>query len=425
MKNIRKMHNVILIVILGILLGFILLLLAYLLPASRMKSNVEKSTYSFYMEGTYRRIIDKYESTKLDNYTDAIMLESAMYDGNESIIEKVMDVYRYNNNEEGSPSEQLVKYFSKDDIQWDRVSYHNYWHGYLLVLKPMLLFFDYADIRMINIAAQFALLIIIAYLLTKRNLGKFIFPFFTSILVIMPITVSLSLQFSTIFYIFIIAIIIMLLFHEKLKERYIYFFLILGMITSFMDFLTTPILTLGMPIVLLIILNKNNWKEDIKDIIKLCVAWGIGYAGMWVGKWILSSILLNRNVMEEAFNKILQRTGNQTSQGSFSWDLVLRRNIDMVITIPNIIIIGINLLKGLYELCKNKVWKEKKSFLKLIPFIFIASMPFAWYLFAKNHSMIHYWFTYRGLAMTIFSILTGIVVITSKGYTNPKEIANK
>ena len=37
------------------------------------------------------------------------------------------------------------------------VDYARYWHGYLLFLKPLLLFFSLSDIRMMNAALQLIL----------------------------------------------------------------------------------------------------------------------------------------------------------------------------------------------------------------------------------------------------------------------------
>ena len=61
----------------------------------------------------------------------------------------------------------------------------------------------------------------------------------------------------------------MLLFHEKLKNKYGYFFLIIGMMTSFFDLLTYPVATFGIPIILFFILENKSLKEGIKDISEL------------------------------------------------------------------------------------------------------------------------------------------------------------
>ena len=77
------------------------------------------------------------------------------------------------------------------------------------------------------------------------------------------------MQFSSVLYIFLIAMIVMLLFHEKLKNKYGYFFLIIGMMTSFFDLLTYPVATFGIPIILFFILeNKSLGPNEVGDIKK-------------------------------------------------------------------------------------------------------------------------------------------------------------
>lgn len=410
MRNIKKIINIGLILVLGIIVGFTLIVLTYLLPTNRIKENVEESIYTFYKEKEYYSIIDRYPNTQLDNYTDAIMISNAMYDGNENVIDKAMKVYR-NNTLEGGPAEQLVKYFCEKNIEWGTTTYSHYWHGYLVFLKPALLFINYPDIKAINQIIQTFLIVWICYLLVKRNYKEIIFPFLTAILSISPGIIALSMQFSTVMYITLIAIIVMLLFHEKLQKKYIYFFLILGMITSYADFLTCPILTLGMPMIVLVILNKNDWKKDIKDIIILSIIWGIGYLGMWASKWIISSILLREDLISNALSKILERTADKNIHGTFTKLDVLKRNLEMIITVPNVLMIIFNYIYITYKSIKAKIWNKRKQYLKIIPFCIIAVMPFAWYILASNHSMIHYWFTYRSLAVAILAILSGFIAV--------------
>lgn len=410
MKNIKKLVNFGLILILGILLGVALIVVAYMLPTNRIKENIKKSINTFEDEGPYCVVVNGYIGTQLDNFTDTIMLSNAIYDGNDSIIEKSMKIYRYKYSGE-NPTEQLVQSFLDKEIITDKISYSQYWHGYLVFLKPILLFFSYSDIRIINQIVQVLLIVLISYLLAKRNINEHIPPFIIGILSIVPGVVSLSLQFSTTMYIFLISIAIVLIFYEKLKEKYIYLFLILGMITSFLDFLTCPILTLGMPMIYLIILNKDNWKKDLINIIRFSIMWGIGYAGMWMGKWIISSILLQENLITDALDKILERTSNENAYGSFTRNAVIKRNLELILTIPNILMIVANFIYIFYKSIKMKLWKNKRQYLKILPFTIIASMPFAWYFLVSNHSFIHYWFTYRNLAISIVAILSGITIV--------------
>lgn len=418
----KKITNICLILISGIILGFLLMILTYCLPTDAIKENVKESVYTFIKEGTYYRVVSGYESSQLDNYTDAIMLSNAFYDGNEDIINKAIQVYRYTNNSEEYPTNQLVDFFMEQNMEWEKTSYSRYWHGYLVFLKPILLFFDYSDIRMINQVIQTLLIAFIIMLSIKRGLKQLVVPFIIAILSIVPSTIALSLQFSTTFYISLLSIIVILLFYEKLKNKEIYLFLIIGMVTSFFDFLTSPILTFGMPLVYLIVLNQNDWKKDLKNIVVLTIMWGIGYIGMWAGKWIITCIVLQENVMTMVFDKIVERASGKTSVGNFNRLDMLNYNLNMIKTASNSIIFSAYLVYIICKAIKQKIWEKENEYIKAIPFFMIAIIPLMWYIFASNHSYVHYWFTYRNLAVTIFSILIGITIALFK--IEPKSIKN-
>ena len=415
MKNMtKKLIRGLIILISGIIVAMLLMIFTYLLPTGRITKNVENSTYSFYKEGTYNRIIAECENTQLDNFTDAIMLSKAMYVGEENAIEKAVNVYSYRT-EKGSPAEQLIKYCNERDSQdWEKTSYFQYWHGYLIFLKPLLIFLKYYDIRMINGCLQMLLVVAIIYLMTKRKLEKFILPFCIALFVISPITTGMSMQFSSVLYIFLIAMIVMLLFHEKLKNKYGYFFLIIGMMTSFFDLLTYPVATFGIPIILFFILENKSLKEGIKDLIIYGLAWIVGYAGMWAGKWILSSILLKENMFIPAIEKMMERTGNETINGNFTRLTVLKLNTKMITNVPNILITVIYIIYLSIKAIIQRVKISFKNIKNVLCFILIATIPIAWYIVAGQHSIIHYWFTYRSLIVTAFAGLVFITILLSK-----------
>lgn len=60
--------------------------------------------------------------------------------------------------------------------------------------------------------------------------------------------------------------------------------MIVGMITSYVDFLTAPLLTLGIPLVYLMLLQFREYREESykKNLLTMLTAsglWGVGYLG--------------------------------------------------------------------------------------------------------------------------------------------------
>lgn len=58
--------------------------------------------------------------------------------------------------------------------------------------------------------------------------------------------------------------------------------------TSFFDFLTFPIVSLGIPLVIVIDeLADRKFVDKIRSVIILSISWGMGYAEFWALKWVL------------------------------------------------------------------------------------------------------------------------------------------
>ena len=63
-----------------------------------------------------------------------------------------------------------------------------------------------------------------------------------------------------------------------------------------MDFLTTPILTLGFPLVVFIAVNKE--KDRLKTLFTQSFIWLLGYASIWASKWLIGWILTGENIID-------------------------------------------------------------------------------------------------------------------------------
>ena len=72
-----------------------------------------------------------------------------------------------------------------------------------------------------------------------------------------PEVIGLSMQYAPIFFIMLISVFILLKFKDKLLENnnLIYYFLIIGMATSFFDLLTYPLITLRTPLIFYLLLE--------------------------------------------------------------------------------------------------------------------------------------------------------------------------
>ena len=77
------------------------------------------------------------------------------------------------------------------------------------------------------------------------------------------------------------------------------------------------------------------------------------------------------------------------------------------------LIIGVILLALIiYLICSHK----RNWFQRIIPLLFVALFPYIWFFVFANHSQLHYFYTYRIQAVTLFALFaaTGNAVSLKK-----------
>lgn len=422
MKVIKHIMILISVLVIGIIAGGCLLIGVYCLPVSAMRVNVEKD-FSLFGTDMVVRLYENYTATQPDNYTDAIMLSNAIYESGEeteSVVTQSIMVYRHA--VEGmDPCENLVSYFEKD-FRYQKEAYHWYWHGYLIFLKPLLLLLSYQNIRILNGCLLTAGVLWILYLMKKRNIIRYVIAFSGAVLALYPMVIPMSLQFATMCYICIVSV-ILLLGSKEVQKKVIFLFLIQGMATAYFDLLTYPLLALGMTLAFLCLLREEEKAEKsiLAEGIAGCVHWGIGYAGMWIGKWVWGTILLRQNLFTKAIEKLRERTGYVEDADRFTiWD-VYRRNFSVFVNGPAVILF-ILAVAGCFFLGymgKESILSEKRR--GIISLLLVGMMPLMWYVFAANHSYIHFWFTFRIISVSVFAGLCLVVKTGTYGKIKMKK----
>lgn len=343
-KNIRKsfvksIAKMILILAGGIMLGFAALCLVHLLPVERMHQNLVEGREAI---NAHAQIIPGYVSTSIDNYTDCIMLNEAICPINVSLIEKVIYNYQVNYHRQYDQQENLLRYLDGEQ-GYGYQGYTHYWGGHQVILKLLLLVFDYADILVFNMILQTLLVVLVVIGLYKTGKGNIILPFMVAILSIMPITIAVCLQFCDIYYIMLAGSALIVWRYDKIrKDRMYLLFIVLGMCTGYFDFLTYPLVSLGIPIVLfLTYIDEEALYSKMFYIIQCSITWCVGYVGMWSGKWMLGSILLpEAGSLSEALKSIAYRGSNRAEGMILTTFDVLLKNLYVYLKWPVIVLIG-------------------------------------------------------------------------------------
>ncbi|MDO5557590.1 MAG: hypothetical protein Q4G05_05075 [Clostridia bacterium] len=417
LKNILKG---VLVFILVIIAFISLLYLTSLIPTKYLEKNVKESANILLNESNRKKVYIPYKNITMqfDNYTDALMINTAysidtstplysVFTAKKNYIPNITKTIQQDSVSE-LKSASKYKYHNEVGELYDTANnnieesfeYARYWHGYLIFLRPMLAIFNINVIRIIAITI-FAILgmILFALLLKKFSIYTAIF-FIIGLIGVEYFYIGISLQGMFVFFISLITSIYILIREDKIKSICMCFFMV-GMFTNFLDFLTVPIVTYGIPLTIYFLIQQKErnltYKEIIIIFMKTGITWFLGYSITWVTKWALMDIMYERNLIEVSLGQVMYRsTGNGAN---YSYLKVLFNNLYYVI-VP----LFINTFIAFFIEIFNKKSKINNPINQKIPYIIISIIPFVWYSILKNHSLNHAFFTYRNLVLTIITI---------------------
>ncbi len=386
--------------------GYLLLVAVYMLPTKRIDDNVAKSAHIMQEEDAVRCLVHGNLSTAQDNVTDSLMLLIAAHPEDEpAFVEAVkneLDAYSFNL---GNTARGLAEKYLGNAPDEGSIAYSRYWHGYLILLKPLLLIMSYGKIRFLIGFAQLALVMCIVGILCYKKQPLMAVPVVLVYLFMNPAVLSLSMQYNSIFTI-TFAELLLIAVNEKFYENptnWIYHFFVTGIAVAYFDLLTYPLVAFGVPFIFLIARYGKKNGRNFLQLIKSGLSWVIGYALMWAGKWLLADIITGQGTIKAALGQVMHRISGSSEVTGESLPYLklaataIGRNLELV---KVWLVIGAVLaVCGLVL-----VIIKRKGLFSAICIWILGLMPFAWYAVLANHSSIHMLFTYRNMAITIFAL---------------------
>ena len=199
-------------------------------------------------------------------------------------------------------------------------------------------------------------------------------------------------------------------------------FLVSGMITSYLDFLTTETITLTVPLLLILwIAGRQEEQEMGKHPFvmagKAVTAWVLGYLGMWIMKWLIASVVLSQNVMPYVSEHIDERIGGDLGFGPVQYIFsAIWNNIKCLFPFEYGVAGAFAGIALLLFACYTGYVYHGKSFNKsyVIIYALIGLIPYVRYGVLHNHSYLHYFFTYRAQIATVFAIVLVLEQVTDR-----------
>lgn len=416
------------IVIFLLVTGVLLLSLVFSanIPQSAIKEQVQESA-TYLCEGElFGRVVKDVDSSKIDRYADSILLGIAYQYDSEHPLASVMWSSYYHSDLDNENENLLVAVTNEYEANQQ---YLRYWHGSIAIVRPLLTFLNLKQIYRLN-GVLLALLVIGLFvtLLRLKAYAPAVGIAFGLILTSFWF-VPFSLEYTwTYLLMLIFSIIGVRLIYKKRYRAVGMFFLVSGMVTNFLDFLTTETLTLTVPLLLMLWMERkqnveskskseSDWKASFQMAGKAAITWGAGYVGMWLMKWLLASLVLSENVMPYVSEHIGERIGGDLGIGPLQYIFgTIWKNIKCLFPFEYGIVgafTGIGLV--VYSLYVGYVYYKKNIDKKsVLLYALIGLVPYIRYIVLHNHSYLHCFFTYRAQLATILAIVLILEQITDR-----------
>lgn len=378
----------------GLLLAAYLFFAAgsYLVPQSAVERHVVRTIECGDLASDKPRAFLPRLQCRMDNYTDALILNQAYTLRSKSFVDGIMLLPRLTC--ERLPFEELRVAVGMDTVGTvSTATYARYWHGNTFLARYLLFFWDYPTIRMLLYILSSLLMLCCGVLLWRRRGWQLAVAVGLGLLCTYVFMMQFSLQLSMVLFIALGGMIAVGM--RRAASANLTFF-VLGSLTAYFDLLTAPMLTLGLPLLVMLALKpKEKLSGAFKGLTLASLLWAVGYGLTWVTKWILATLLTSENIWKDGFHNLSNRSGVLDDYGR--WD-ALMDNMDLLPWTFIFLALAVILVLACWHF-------HRQGWRRALPLLVVALIPWVWYLFAANHSYLHSWFTFRAQAVTVAGLL--------------------
>ncbi len=382
-------------------------MLAPLIDTPSMRAHAAEGVDMIYGQGATPQMVGGFKSAQLDNFTAALIVKTAAYTGREPLVKRMFGGYRVDTiGDEGQQDwGTFCTYVPGEEASAGITSYYRYWHGYTLPLRLLLCVLNLANIQMALLFVQLLLLLDVLHLMERRGLRTWIPGFLTAYFLLMPFTSGVCLQFVPVMLIMLAAC-ALLLRHEEAISRRIglpTFFAIVGILTNDMDLLTAPLVTLGFPLVLMM-LTALRRPGLLRRFALCCAAWALGYGGMWVFKWLINGLVFGPYALVNALDQARLRVSTDSDGEAISRLQALRVNLGVILDKrAYLLLLAGTACLGLLRAAKAAVRTGAKPDFRAFMLLSPVAVVLLWHVVMANHTYQHYYFTYRNLTVCVLA----------------------
>lgn len=414
MKNIGKMALVFLLTV-CLLTG--LLIASAFIPRAAIAPQMRASAEFLSQGEQFAPVIEGVNSTRIDRYADSILLGIVWQTDANDALRSVLEARYYHNPHQKETINLL------DAVEQDlpaNQQYLRYWHGSIVPVRLLMTLLTLPQIYLWHGILLAALAIALEIRLLRRKAYVPAVGFAVGLVGVGCWFIPLSLEFTWVFLILFVQLHLVLLpsFPKDWRKRGL-FFLVSGMVTNYFDFLTCETLTLLLPLLFLLWLDREGNLPSIKTLLKTALAWAVGYGGMYLAKWALAGLVMGENPLPYVTSHVGERlVGSVADMNLFQEALgALSRNVQYIFPMDYGIIGGLIGLGLLIAAAYAGYVYHRKGFDKrrVLLYAALGMAPYVRFLALINHSYLHGFFTYRAQLATLFALALILGELTGWG----------
>lgn len=378
-------------------------LIAWYLPDRKIQDSIAISVEKGDIAIDYPRAIVNKEMCRMDNCTDALIMNQAYSAHRMSPMQSVMLVPSVGGDIRNVDDLEAVVAGVDEPVQ----TYARYWHGSTFLMRFLLLLVGrYANIQLVLYYISSIILLAMLVMAYRHSAARAAVAFVIAFLLLKGYVLQFSIQFFPVLMLACCGSIAAICFRSSPRKMQMAMFVV-GSITAYFDLLTTPLLTVGVPILIYMASNEKELQEMTVGTLTLTlliplIMWSVGYGCTWMVKWALATCFTSENVFASALtvgqyriNGVVPQMGDYTIGDTFTSNL---RKMPLILVAAAIAVLA--LLATFFH--------KRMNVKLMMVYVAVGLLPYLWFAVLANHSWVHCWFTYRAQMVTVMAVVLAL-----------------
>ena len=306
-------------------------------------------------------------------------------------------------------------------------NYWRYWHGYQILTRPLLY-----CVKLYRLHYVLFVLFLLSGVFFVSQVSRFSGTCTWSLVIAffcVPLVNQIPIMTHTMIWVVAFSIGGWLLLPSasgaKARRDLYAWFLLLGMLCSFVDLFTVPLVTLTVPLLGLYWKGKfdaDSPKLTVRNILTLSAIWLAGYSFCWATKWVIACMIGGAGAITDLTGIIERRIGIGSSPLGDEGQAFSVSPARSIFVNARVCWYGLMIVTGLAAarigplskaILSRKNWDLRAIAVPLVLF----GMPVVWLAVVEQHSIWHAWYVSR-IYFSSFAIVIAFILAAG---SNPKS----